>query len=249
MKISIITVVYNNEKYIEESIQSIISQDYDNIEHIIIDGGSTDNTVNIIKKYKDNISLLISEKDKGIYDAMNKGLKSATGDIVGILNSDDIFIDANVIKKVDNIFKTKNVDCIYADVLYVDKDNTDKVIRKWISSDFIPGSFKKGWHPPHTTFFVKKSIYEKYGYIDDSLDVSADFELMLRFLEKHKVSTYYLNEVIIKMRIGGESNKSIFKILKGNINCYKAFKKNGLKVSPIYFLYRLVPKIGQYFHS
>jgi hypothetical protein len=137
----------------------------------------------------------------------------------------------------------------YGDLLYVDKDNTDKVIRYWKSSPYKQGSFKYGWHPPHPTFFVKKEIYKKYGGFDTDFEVSADFELMLRFLEKYQISTIYLPEPIIKMRMGGESNKSIKNIIKGNINCYKAFKKNGLEVSIFYSFYRLIPKLKQFFRA
>lgn len=246
MKVSIVTAVLNNKKYISEAIESVVNQDYKQLEHIIIDGGSTDGTLEVIKKYKNKQTKLITEKDKGLYDAMNKGIKLATGDIVGILNSDDIFFNNKVVSKVVDVFKNKNVDSIYSDLLYVDSNNTNKIIRRWISSQYSHGAFKKGWHPPHPTFYVKREIYEKYGYIDDSFNVSADFELMLRFLEKYRISTFYIHEPFVKMRIGGVSNRNLFNILKGNINCYRAFKKNKIKVSIFYIFYRLLPKLKQF---
>jgi len=246
MKLSIITAVFNGADTIQDCINSVLSQTYKDIEHIIIDGGSTDGTVGIIKKYQDKIAKFISEPDRGIYDAMNKGLKLATGDVVGFLHSDDFYSDDKVIEKVVNVFKKHNVDSCYGDLQYVDKYNTNKVIRYWKSSQYKHGSFKYGWHPPHPTFFVKKEIYEKYGGFDTEFEVSADFELMLRFLEKYKITTMYLPEPIIKMRLGGESNKSIKNIIKGNINCYRAFKKNDIEVPIFYLFYRLLPKARQF---
>ena len=179
MKVSIVTVVYNNKEYIKDSINSVLGQRYNDIEYIIIDGGSNDGTLEIIKEYGNKISKIVSEKDNGLYDAMNKGFKLATGDIIGILSSDDVYIDDIVISKVVEAFKKEKTDCLYADLLYVNEKDINKIIRHWAPSDFIPGSFIKGWHPPHPTFFVKQNIYKDYGYIDDSLKVSADFELML----------------------------------------------------------------------
>ncbi|MCK4799036.1 MAG: glycosyltransferase [Spirochaetes bacterium] len=247
MKISIITVVYNSKNTIKETIESVLHQDYPLIEYIIIDGQSNDGTLDIIKMYKDKISKLISEKDNGIYDAMNKGIKLANGDIIGILNSDDIFENNKVISKVVKIFKTNSINSLYADLKYVNRYDTDKIIRYWKSSPFIKNSFKNGWHPPHPTFFVKKEIYEKYGYYNLNFKISADFELMLRFLERYNISTYYLPESIIKMRIGGKSNMNIFNILLGNINCYKAFKFNNVNISLFYPFFRFASKIKQFF--
>ena len=247
MKVSIITITYNSENTLRTCIESVLNQTYKNIEHIIVDGKSTDGTLNIVNEYREGIANIISEPDDGIYDAMNKGIKLATGDIVGILNSDDFYIDSYVIEKIVNSFIKYKVDSLYGDLLYVDPVDTNKVIRYWKSSVFIPGSFKRGWHPPHPTFFVKKLVYDKYGGFDLNFEVSADFELMLRFLEKYKISTYYLNEPLVKMRMGGVSNNSVFNVIKGNINCYKAFKKNGLDVSILYLFYRLLPKVKQFF--
>lgn len=246
MKISIITVVWNNEKTIKDAIDSVLSQTYKNIEYIIVDGLSTDGTIEIIQSYGDKISKFISEKDKGIYDAMNKGISLSSGDIIGILNSDDIYFDNSIIEKVVNKFQETNVDSIFGDLYYVNQNNLNKIVRYWKSSNFIQNSFKKGWHPAHPTFFVKKEIYNKYGLFDLNMKVSADFELMLRFLEKNKVSTAYLPKVLVKMRVGGESNRSIKNIIEGNKSILKAFAKNEIKINKFtYLINRFIPKIIQ----
>ena len=242
MKISIITACFNSEDTIACAIESVASQTYSHIEHIIIDGGSTDGTLDVIDRCRESLAKVVSEPDEGIYDALNKGIRLARGDVIGFLHSDDIYSDDKVIEKVANIFMDHGVDSCYGDLVYVDKNDMDKIIRYWKTGNFKPGSFKRGWHPPHPTFFVKKDVYEKYGVFDTRLEVSADFELMLRFLERYRISTWYVPEPIVKMRVGGESNKSLKNILKGNRNCYRAFKMNGLDVSILYPFYRLVPK-------
>ena len=246
MKLSLITITYNSAKTILKTFQSIISQSYNNIEYIVIDGNSKDDTVSFIKSYEPLFNgrmKWISEPDKGIYDAMNKGIRMATGDIIGILNSDDLFMDNNVLKDVVHAFECNDIDSIYGNLKFVDANDTNKVVRTWVGSQHTPGAFMKGWHPAHPTFYVRKEVYEKYGTFDTSFDVSADFELMLRFIEKHQISNLYLDRYLIKMRMGGESTGSIKKIIIGNKNIMRAFKKNGFKVSPFYPIKRLLPKV------
>jgi len=246
MKISIITVVRNNKDTIKDAIDSVLSQTYKNTEYIIVDGGSTDGTVELIKEYGDKIDKFISEPDNGIYDAMNKGLSLATGDVIGILNSDDVYFDNKVLEKVAKRFEGTNIDSLYGDLYYVKEKDLNAIVRYWKSSEFIQGSFAKGWHPPHPSFFVKRHIYEKYGYFDLDMKVSADFELMLRFLEKYKIFTAYLPSVLVRMRTGGESNRSIKNMITGNKFVLKAFDKNGIKVNKfLYLYYRLFPKVIQ----
>ncbi len=246
MKVSIVTITYNSEKTLKDTIESVVGQTYRDIEYIIVDGNSTDKTIEIVNSYGDKISKFISEKDNGIYDAMNKGLRLATGDIVGILNSDDVYFDKYVIENVVKRFEEKLVDSVYGDLYYVEENDLSKVVRYWKSSDFKEGSFAKGWHPPHPTFFVKREVYEKYGLFDLEMKVSADFELMLRFLEKHRISTTYLPKVLVRMRTGGESNRSIKNIIAGNKSILSAFDKNRIKVNKLmYVFYRFVPKIIQ----
>lgn len=239
LKISIITVSYNSAQTIEHTIQSVLQQQYPNLEYIIIDGASTDQTLNIINKYQDKISVIISEKDNGIYHAMNKGLKLATGDIIGILNSDDFYADENVLNDVVQLFENTHADAIYADLQYVDANDIRKVKRHWKSGKYNPGDFLFGWMPPHPTFFVRKEVYEKYGIFNESFRSAADYELMLRFIHKHQISIEYLPRVIVKMRSGGQSNITAKNRIKANLEDRKAWEINGLK--PYFFTLFLKP--------
>lgn len=246
MKVTIITVSFNSEKTIEDTILSVLSQEYPEIEYIIIDGASTDRTLSILNKYRERISVVISEPDLGIYDAMNKGIANATGDIIGILNSDDIYVDSNVIGSIVTVFQSENCDGVYADLKYVDYYNVDEIKRKWISGKFRKSSFLWGWMPPHPTFFVKRNVFEMYGVFNLGFRTSADYELMLRFLFKYSIRTAYLPKVIVKMRTGGFSNSSFKHRLLANKEDALAWKVNGLK--PYLFTTILKPlrKILQY---
>lgn len=226
MKVSIITATYNNENTVEDTVLSVSSQTYKNIEHIIIDGNSSDNTIQIIKKHQDKIAKIISEPDKGIYDALNKGIKYASGDIICFLHADDIYADDTIIEKAVILFSEKQTDSIYGDLQYVAKEDTGKIIRYWKSGEFTFSKLKKGWMPPHPTFLVKKEIYENCGVFDTNFKIAADYDIILRFLGKHKISTAYFPKVMIKMRIGGESNKSLKNIIKKMKEDVKALKKN-----------------------
>jgi glycosyltransferase len=244
--VSIITPVFNGENTIEFTIKSVLNQSYPNTEYIIVDGRLTDRTVEIINRYKDRITKFVSEPDRGVYDGMNKGIKLASGEIVGILNSDDVYADDKVIKRVVAEMTRKNADVCWGDLVYVDAKNTDKVIRFWKSSEYREGKFKKGWMPPHPTFFVRRWVYKRYGYFNLDFKIAADYELMLRFLEKYKVKSCYIPQVLVKMRIGGKSNKNIFNIIKANIECYKAWKINGLKINPLRIFLKPLSKLPQY---
>ncbi|WP_334058742.1 glycosyltransferase family 2 protein [Polaribacter sp. P097] len=245
MKVSIITVSYNSARTIESTFNSVASQTYKNIEYIVVDGGSKDNTLELIKERKTLISKWISEPDKGLYDAMNKGILMATGDIIGIINSDDLFCDDHAIEKVVSILMSDNLDSVYADLFYVAQNDTDKIVRRWVTGKQKP--FRYGWHPAHPTFYVKKRVYDKYGLFDLRFKLAADFEIMLRFLDKYKISTTYLEEPLVKMRLGGETNKSFKNIYNQNVECIRAFKKNDLKVNKfLYPFFRLIPKFFQF---
>ena len=245
MKISIITVVWNNAKTIKDAISSVLNQSYKDIEYIIIDGASTDGTIEIVQSYGDKIKF-ISEKDNGLYDAMNKGIRMATGDVVGILNSDDFYASDKILQIVADEFLKGNIDSVYANLEYIDANDPKRVIRYWRSKKYQEGLFRSGWHPAHPTFFVKKEIYEKYGVFDLSFKIAADYELMLRFFEKCKITSSYVDEVFVKMRIGGESNRSIKNIIKANMESYKAWKANGLYINPLRFLLKPFSKIIQF---
>lgn len=244
--VTIITVVFNGKAFIEDAILSILNQSYSNIEYILIDGGSTDNTIDILKKYNEQIDYWISQKDDGLYDAMNKGIGYASGDIIGILNADDILYDNYIIEKIVTAFNDSEALIVYGNLFYVDPSNTNTIKRNWKSSPFKPGSFSKGWHPPHPSMYVKRSVYDQCGLFDASLSISSDFELMLRFFEKCRINSFYLNETFVKMRMGGASNNSLASIMRGNKNILFAFKKNGIKVNSfMYLLYRFIPKVMQ----
>jgi glycosyltransferase involved in cell wall biosynthesis len=247
MKISIITVCFNSAKTIEDTIQSVLSQDYPNVEYIIVDGGSKDATLDIVKKYSANISHFISEPDKGIYDAMNKGIALATGDVVGILNSDDVYYDSQVLSHISKAFEVTNADAVYGDLVYVASNNLEKVTRVWKSKPYTEGAFLKGWMPPHPTFYVKKSCYNQLGNYSLKLKSAADYELMLRFIHKYKISLAYIPKTLVKMRVGGESNVSLKNRLRANKEDRMAWKMNGLK--PHFYTLFLKPlsKLKQFF--
>jgi glycosyltransferase involved in cell wall biosynthesis len=246
MKISIVTVCLNSDETIEDTIKSVLNQSYDDIEHIIVDGESSDGTLSIIEKYRDKISKYVSEPDKGLYDAMNKGIKLVTGDVVGFLNADDFYANNDVIKKIAGVIQDKDVDCCYGDLEYVSPDNPDKTIRRWKSQSYRNGLFRQGWHPPHPTFFAQKNAFDKYGTFDLNYSIGADYELMLRFLQKYNMKTEYIPHVLVKMRNGGKSNKNMRQIIKANIECYRAWKKNGLKVTPLIMLNKPASKLVQF---
>jgi glycosyltransferase len=226
MKISIITIAYNSGHSISDAINSVLSQTYPDIEYIIVDGKSKDNTVEVVKSYGNRISKFVSEPDKGIYDALNKGVRMATGDVIGFMHSDDLFASNDIITKVAEIFKSKDVDSIYGDLQYVYKNDTNKVLRYWKSGKFSVRRLKMGWMPPHPTFYVKKKIYDAYGLFNTDFRIAADYDTMLRFLGKHRISTQYLPEVMVKMRVGGASNRSLKNIIKKSKEDMKAIHDN-----------------------
>ncbi len=249
MKVSIITATYNSEKTVRDTIECILNQTYKDIEYIIIDGDSKDNTLNIVKSYEGKIDKIISEPDKGIYDAMNKGIQQATGDIIGILNSDDFYASNSVLEEVVQTLKETNADTLYGDLVYVNPENTNKIIRNWKAGSFLKQRFIKGWMPPHPTFFVRKNIYAQFGTFDISFGISADYELMLRFLYKNNISTTYLPKMLVKMRAGGESNFSLQNRLRANKEDRKAWKRNGLKPKFYTIWMKPIRKIGQFFNK
>ena len=241
IKITIITVSRNSEKTINTTLKSVRDQNYRNIEHIIIDGGSSDKTLSIIKKFS-HIKKMISELDKGIYDAMNKGLVLASGDIIGFLNSDDFYINDNVLSRVANVFiNNPSLDACYSDLIYVDSINVNKIIRFWQSTKFVSGLFAKGWCPPHPTFFVRRSVYERFGNFDLNYNIASDVELMMRLLEVEKINVSYIPELWIKMRLGGTSNKNFKNILIQNREVLHAIKNHNLSVNWIsFFVYKII---------
>lgn len=246
MKLSIITATYNSAATITQTLESVAEQTYDSIEHIIVDGLSNDNTLNLVNHFQ-HIATIITEKDNGIYDAMNKGIQLASGDIIGILNSDDFYVSNDILQQVAEVFETTNCDLLYGDLNFVDSNEISKIKRKWIAGSYTLNDFLYGWMPPHPTFFVRKKVYEKYGLFNLSLGSAADYELMLRFMYKHQLKTSYLNKVIVHFRMGGASTKNINNRIKANINDRKAWQINN--IAPKWYTLHLKPlrKIKQFF--
>ena len=245
MKISIITATFNSAATVTDTMRSIAEQDHTNTEHIIVDGGSSDDTVTIVRAFP-HVAKLVSEKDKGIYDAMNKGIHLATGDIIGILNSDDVYTHDKVLSKVNAAFEDESVDAVYGDLQYVDAENTGRVIRTWKAGKYRPRLFYYGWMPPHPTFFVRRKVYAQAGVFNISLRSSADYELMLRILLRNKVKPEYLPEILVRMRAGGQSNATLKNRMNANREDRMAWQLNGLK--PYFFTLYLKPlrKISQF---
>lgn len=246
MKISIITVVYNNVTTIENTILSVATQSHSGTEHIVVDGGSTDGTLLIIEKYRAKLATVVSEPDHGIYDAMNKGLRLASGEVIGFLNADDIYANDDVLEQVAQVFGDTSVDACYADLVYVDCKNPKRVIRYWRSCDYRDGLFEKGWMPAHPTFFVRNKIYEKHGGFDLAFRLQSDFDLTMRFLWMHHIKAVYVPSVFVKMCIGGASSK-LGNIFKGNLEAWRACRKNGLKVGPFFILAKIMSRVPQFF--
>lgn len=228
MKISIVTPTFNSAATIRDTLESIQMQDYSEIEHIIVDGVSRDETLRIVSQYP-HVRKVLSEPDRGLYDAMNKGVGLATGDVVGILNSDDFYTHPQVLSRVAAQLDETGADALYADLEYVAVRNIHRVVRIWKAGRLYPGCFQNGWMPPHPTFFVRRHLYEQFGLFNPELRFSADYELMLRFLLKNKISVCYLPEVTVRMRTGGASNASLRNRLRANREDRLAWEMNGLK--------------------
>ena len=229
MKISIITATFNSGKFIESCIKSILKQNYKKFEIIIIDGLSTDSTIKKIKTLLDkhNNIKFFSEKDLGIYHALNKGIEKANGDIIGFVHSDDLLYNKNVLSNIIDVFKNSNIDGVYGDLQYVEKQNTNKVIRYWKSKDFKPNLINKGWTPPHPTLYLKKKVYEKHGFFDLNYKISSDYDFMTKIFMDNTFNFKYIPKVITKMRVGGISNKNIKNVLIKTFEDYKVIYKNG----------------------
>lgn len=244
--ISIVTAVFNSESDLRYCLGSLKKQDLP-FEHIVIDGGSTDGTLEILKNQSGDHFQYISEPDNGPYDAMNKGIKMASGELIGILNADDFYADDRVLESVAQVFEDPSVDSCYGDLEYVERENTDKVVRKWVSGQYDHKNWYRGWMPPHPTFFVRRTVYEKYGLYRLDMGTAGDYELILRFLFKHQISTRYIPRVLVKMRTGGISNVSIRNRIKANLMDRRAWKINGMKPKPWTVPLKPLRKITQWF--
>lgn len=246
MRISIITVCYNSAKTITDTLRSVREQSYKDIEHIIIDGGSTDGTLELVAAEGPHVSTLVSEPDKGIFYAMNKGLALATGEVIGFLNSDDLFSDREVMAKIAQAMALESVDACYGDLLYVAENDVSKVVRYWKSRAYRPGLFGRGWVPAHPTFYARREIFRKFGGFDTDMRLAADFDILLRFFVVHKIASAYLPEVLVKMRLGGASNVSFGNVLRQNLEIAQAYRKYELKVGLKPFAFKLLSRLMQF---
>lgn len=246
MKVSIITVTFNSEKYLADCINSVARQNHKDIEHIIIDGKSTDRTLKIIRQNADHISYWKSETDRGMYDAINKGLEVATGDIVGILNSDDMFASADSVRSIVDCFETTDTDSVYGNLIYVDAENTGKVIRYWKGISYKRYRFRYGWMPAHPTFYIRRSLLKQYGLYENHYFTAADYEFMARYLFLHKVSSHYIDAMLVKMRSGGISNITLKSRFRANRRDFLAMRKNKIPFSFAVSILKPLIKLPQF---
>lgn len=251
MKISVITPTYNSESVIKDCIESVANQSYKNFEHLVIDGASTDRTLQILQEYQNHLTVLLSQPDHGIYDAMNKGINLATGSVIGFLNSDDFYINNNILTKVADIFiEDTLLDACYADLLYTDKLDTSRIVRYYKSKKFVPGAFAKGWCPPHPTFFLRRSVFERFGYFNLNYSIAADVELMMRLLEINNIRVRYVPELWVKMRMGGVTNKNLKNICNQNQEVLRALRSHRLPTNIIlFFLFKIFRRAMEFFRA
>ena len=243
MKLTIITVVFNGAKTIKHTIESVLNQTYKNVEYIVIDGKSSDNTMDIVNEYKDTIDTIISEPDKGLWDAINKGIGLATGDIIGLLHADDFYTDEKVLQRVVSKLEESKTDTLFADLLYIKDDNLDLVLRYFSAKNFTPKKLTYGLMPPHPTFFVKKSVYEQYGTYRTDLKIASDYEMFVRLLYKNNVSYSYIHFPIVKMRVGGLSGGGLRNKMLMNREVVRAIKDNGIHASCLLILRKYPIKV------
>jgi len=246
MKISIITASYNSAATIADTLRSIADQTHPEIEHLVIDGGSTDSTLEIVRAQGKAGTTIVSERDRGIYDAMNKGLARATGDVVGFLNSDDIFADPQALERVARALADPQVDMVYGDIVFVAQQDTSRVVRLWTSRPYTAGLCSRGWMPPHPTLYVRRAVYEKYGEYDLSFPAAADFEMALRLFDREHLSSAYVPFVQVRMRMGGQSTRSIANIVSGSREVSRAARKHGLPGGLRFVAMRLLRKVPQF---
>ena len=234
MKISIVTAVYNRRATLGQALDSVATQNHPDIEHVIQDGGSTDGTCDVIIAKKDPRIALVSTGDDGIYDAINRGIRRTNGDVIGLMHSDDFFATSEILSTVAKIMQNPNIDGVYGDLDYVAASDTARIIRRWRSGSYDPKRLNKGWMPPHPTLYLRRAVFEQHGLYDTSFRIAADYDAMLRYLVKGQIKLAYIPAVMVKMRVGGESNKSVRKILQKSWEDYRAIRRN--EVGGVYTL-------------
>ena len=244
LKVSVVTVCYNSADTIEDTIRSVLSQRHDQLEYVVVDGGSTDGTLDILAKYRDRIDKCVSEPDRGIYDAMNKGVDLAEGEFVGFLNADDVYTNPTVISEVAAVAEADRADGVYGDLMYIGRQDAQRIVRYWRAGHYRPKAFYSGWVPPHPTFFCRTELYHEYGGFDPEYRIAGDFELMLRFIEKRHIDIQYIPKPFVRMRVGGKAN-TVRGIIQGNREIIHAFHSNGLAFPPYFFCFRLLRRIPQ----
>lgn len=247
MKISIITVCFNAEAHIDETLRSVVMQDHRDIEHIVVDGASTDGTMAKVERYREVLAHVVSEPDKGVYDAMNKGLRLATGEVVAFVNAGDMIARRDVLSAMVKEFERNDADVIYGDALMVDPEDITKVKRYWRGGEYDRENFRKGWMPPHLGTYIRRNAYQRFGHFREDLKVSADYELMFRILYKHRLRARYVPKVLVRFRLGGVSNRSLAHVWRANLEVFKAWKLNGEQVSPLIVVRKPISKLWQYF--
>jgi glycosyltransferase len=247
MSLTIITAVFNNQQFVADAINSVLNQTFQDFEYIIVDGASTDGTLEVLNIYRGRIDKLISEPDKGIYDALNKGIRYASGDYVGFLHSDDLLAHSDVLRVIHSRLTEESVDSVYGDLQYVSQREPQRIVRYWKAGDFSKAKLIRGWMPPHPTLFIKRAVYEKYGGFDTSYKIAADYDLILRLFGRVQITTQYISQVLVKMRIGGVSNRSIGNVLLKMKEDYMALKSN--QIGGIgSLMQKNVGKVSQFWH-
>jgi len=245
MRISIITATYNSEKTIQDTLFSLENQTYNDIEYIIVDGSSKDNTLLVVGNNCKRVSKLISEPDKGIYDALNKGILAATGDVIGFLHSDDLLAYNDAVADIADTFVRTGCDAVYGDLEYVSQIDTSKRVRLWKSGAFNRFKMQLGWMPPHPSFYMKRSRYLELGNFSLDYNISADYDSLLRYILKNKISVAYLPKVLIKMRVGGISNRSFSSMVSKSLEDIRVMKSNGI-IWPLALAYKNLSKLPQF---
>jgi glycosyltransferase involved in cell wall biosynthesis len=249
MKVSIITVCRNAANTVVEAIKSVEAQTYADIEHIVVDGASTDNTVELVRSHGERVAKLISEPDGGIYDAMNKGLGLATGDVVAYLNADDVYAHDGVVESATVAMADPDIDACYADLVYVSQEDPKRVVRYWKSNSYVPGACLKGWMPAHPTFFIRTPLLRKHGGFDSTFRLQGDFDLMLRLFEVHRIRTVYCSQIWVRMRQGGATNRSLVNVWKGNLEAWHSCRHNGFAVGPSFVVRKIISRLPQFFRT
>lgn len=247
MKISVITVCFNSARTIADTLHSVAEQTHPDIEHIVIDGASRDNTLDIIKTTQNRVAKLLSEPDKGIYDAMNKGLALATGEVVGFLNSDDVYADKGCLALIASALSDVCIDACYGDVEFVSATIPHKTVRYWRAGEYDKKRLVQGWMPPHPTFYARRTLYDNVGGFDLRYRLQSDYDMAVRLLKQDTVRLCYLPYLMVRMRMGGASNASIGNILCGNLEAYRAAKENELGVGPMFVVRKILSRIPQFF--